>query len=45
MNIENYDEMLSQIIKMTIKGEEHLGKNLKKECIEYIEKLEAKVGE
>ena len=33
-------EIIKQIIIDTINGEEHLGENLKKQCIEYIEKLE-----
>ena len=33
-------EIIKQIIIDTINGEEHLGENLKKQCIEYIEELE-----
>ena len=32
-------EIIKQIIIDTINGEEHLGENLKKQCIEYIEEL------
>ena len=33
-------EIIKQIIIDTINGEEHLGENLKKQCIEYIEELQ-----
>ena len=32
--------MLKQIIIDTIKGEEHLGENLKEQCVDYIEQLQ-----
>lgn len=37
------EEMLIEIIKSTITGEEHLGDNLKKQCIEYIENLQSQL--
>ena len=33
-------DMLKQIIIDTIKGEEHLGENLKEQCVDYIEQLQ-----
>ena len=33
-------ETLKQIIIDTIKGEEHLGENLKNQCVDYIEQLQ-----
>lgn len=33
-------ETLKQIIIDTIKGEEHLGENLKNQCVVYIEQLQ-----
>ena len=39
MNKMNND-MLKQIIIDTIKGEEHLGENLKEQCVDYIEQLQ-----
>lgn len=38
------DKMLSEIIKDTINGEKHLGDNLKRLCIEYLERLEENNG-
>ena len=35
------NDMLKQIIIDTIKGEEHLGDNLKKQCVDYINELES----
>lgn len=34
------NDMLKQIIIDTIKGEEHLGENLKEQCVDYIEQLQ-----
>ena len=34
------EDMLKQIIIDTIKGEEHLGENLKEQCVDYIEQLQ-----
>ena len=34
------EETLKQIIIDTIKGEEHLGENLKEQCVDYIEQLQ-----
>ena len=34
------NDMLKQIIIDTIKGEEHLGENLKEQCVYYIEQLQ-----
>ena len=39
MNKMNND-MLKQIIIDTIKEEEHLGENLKEQCVDYIEQLQ-----
>ena len=39
MNKMNKD-ILKQIIIDTIKEEEHLGDNLKKQCVDYIEQLQ-----
>ena len=39
MNKMNND-MLKQIIIDTIKGEEHLGENLKEQCVDYIDQLQ-----
>lgn len=36
---EKFKEMLGEVIKATIIGEEHLGDNLKKQCVDYIDKL------
>ena len=36
---ENWKEFLQEIIKGTIQNEEHLGKNLKRQCIEYLDNL------
>ena len=33
-------EIIKKIIIYTINGQEHLGENLKKQCIEYIEELQ-----
>ena len=33
-------DMLKQIIIDTIKGEKHLGENLKEQCVDYIEQLQ-----
>ena len=38
--IKMNEDMLKQIIIDTIKGEEHLGENLKNQCVDYIEKLQ-----
>lgn len=35
------NDMLKQIIIDTIKEEEHLGDNLKKQCVDYINELES----
>lgn len=34
------EDMLKQIIIDTIKGEQHLGENLKEQCVDYIEQLQ-----
>lgn len=34
------EEILIEVIKSTINGEEHLGVNLKEQCIEYIDNLQ-----
>ena len=34
------EDMLKQIIIDTIKGEEHLGENLKEQCVDYIDQLQ-----
>ena len=39
------NDMLKQIIIDTIKGEEHLGENLKKQCVDYIEQLQTNWNE
>ena len=36
---EKFKEMLGEVIKATIIGEEHLGDNLKKQCVDYIDEL------
>ena len=33
-------DILKQIIIDTIKGEKHLGENLKEQCVDYIEQLQ-----
>ena len=38
--IKMNEEILKQIIIDTIKGEEHLGENLKEQCVDYIEQLQ-----
>ena len=38
--IKMNEDMLKQIIIDTIKGEEHLGENLKEQCVDYIEQLQ-----
>lgn len=38
--IKMNEETLKQIIINTIKGEEHLGENLKEQCVDYIEQLQ-----
>ena len=38
--IKMNENMLKQIIIDTIKGEEHLGENLKEQCVDYIEQLQ-----
>lgn len=38
--IKMNEEILKQIIINTIKGEEHLGENLKEQCVDYIEQLQ-----
>lgn len=38
--IKMNENMLKQIIIDTIKGEEHLGENIKRLCIDYIEQLQ-----
>ena len=45
--IEPIDDtgFISYMVKATINGEKHLGENLKRRCIKYIENLETKVGE
>ena len=40
--IKMNENMLKQIIINTIKGEEHLGDNLKRLCVDYIEQQENK---
>ena len=40
--IKMNEDMLKQIIIDTIKGEEHLGENLKEQCVDYIEQLQNK---
>ena len=37
------EEMLIEIIKSTITGEEHLGDNLKEQCVEYINNLQSQL--
>lgn len=37
------EEMLIEVIKATITGEEHLGDNLKEQCIEYINNLQSQL--
>lgn len=36
---EKFKEMLGEVIKATIIGEEHLGDNLKEQCVDYIDEL------
>lgn len=36
---ENWEDTLQQVIKSCVKNEEHLGKNLKQQCIDYLEEL------
>ena len=43
--IKMNEDMLKQIIIDTIKGEEHLGENLKEQCVDYIEQLQNKWNE
>lgn len=38
--IKMNENMLKKIIIDTIKGEQHLGENLKELCVDYIEQLE-----
>lgn len=38
--IKMNEETLKQIIIYTIEGEEHLGENLKEQCVDYIEQLQ-----
>lgn len=37
------EEMLIEVIKSTIIGEEHLGDNLKEQCVEYINNLQSQL--
>ena len=37
------EEMLIEIIKSTITGEEHLGDNLKEQCVDYINNLQSQL--
>lgn len=37
------EEILIEVIKSTINGEEHLGVNLKEQCIKYIENLQSQL--
>ena len=43
--IKMNNDMLKQIIIDTIKGEEHLGENLKEQCVDYIEQLQTNWNE
>ena len=43
--IKMNEDMLKQIIIDTIKGEKHLGENLKEQCVDYIEQLQNKWNE
>lgn len=36
---ENWNNTLQQLIIGAVRNEEHLGKNLKQQCIDYLEKL------
>lgn len=40
MKKEDYNVFLKSIITSTIEGEEHLGKNLKESCIDYISRID-----